>query len=485
MDLLKDILYNVRLIEVSGDMEIEINGIAFDSREVKNGFLFIAVQGTQVDGHDYIDQAIQKGAIAVVCKYSPEVPDGVALIKVDYPSMALGYISSNFYKNPSHKLELIGVTGTNGKTTTATLLYDTYTKLGYTSGLFSTVENKIGEEVIEATHTTADPITLNKILARMVESGCSHCFMEVSSHALVQNRVAGLKFAGAIFTNISHEHLDYHGSFEAYIKSKKIFFDFLPASSFALVNIDDKRGKIMLQNTKARKVTYGLKNMADYKARVISNTFEGLELNLDGKEVWFKMVGDFNAYNILSVFGASVENGQNKEDVLTCLSEVSPARGRFERVLSSNKIIGIVDYAHTPDALKNILSTIQAIRTGNEKVITVVGCGGDRDRKKRPVMASVASKLSDKVIFTSDNPRSENPEDIIEEMKTGVSPVDFKKTLVNADRKEAIKMAVMLANKKDIILVAGKGHEKYQEVNGVKHPFDDLSVLGEMLERIN
>lgn len=484
MYLLKDILYNVRLIEVSGYMEAEISGITFDSREVKAGFLFVAVKGTQVDGHDYIEKAIQKGAIAVVCKYAPDISDDVAMIKVEDPSNALGIISSNFFGNPSHKLDLIGITGTNGKTTTASLLFNTYTKLGYKTGLFSTIENRIGKHVIKSTHTTPDPISLNSILAKMVKQGCTHCFMEVSSHSVVQNRIAGLKFAGAVFTNITHEHLDYHGSFEAYIKAKKAFFDLLPASSFALVNVDDKRGEIMLQNTNARKVTFGLKNMADYKARVLSNTFEGLELDLDGQDVWFKMVGDFNAYNILSVYGASMENGQNKNEVLKCLSEVSPAPGRFERI-SSGDIIGIVDYAHTPDALKNVLSTIQSIRTGNEKVITVIGCGGDRDKEKRPVMASVACKLSDKVIFTSDNPRSENPKTIIEEMKTGVSPIDFKKTLENADRKEAIKMAVMLADKNDIILVAGKGHEKYQEVDGVKHPFDDLTVLSEMMEKIN
>ena len=484
MYLLKDILYNVRLIEVSGYMEAEISGVTADSRDVKAGFLFVAVEGTQVDGHDYIDKAIEKGASAVVCRYAPEISDDIALIKVEDPSKALGIISSNFFGNPSSKLDLIGITGTNGKTTTASLLFDTYTKLGYKAGLFSTVENRIGSHILKSTHTTPDPIALNSILAKMVEQQCTHCFMEVSSHSVVQNRIAGLKFAGAVFTNITHDHLDYHGSFDAYIKAKKAFFDILPTASFALVNVDDKRGTIMLQNTKAKKTTFGLKNMADYKAKVLSNTFEGLELHIDGQDVWFKMVGDFNAYNILSVYGVSMENGQDKDEVLKCLSEVSPAPGRFERI-SIGDVIGIVDYAHTPDALKNILSTIQAIRTGNEKVITVLGCGGDRDREKRPVMASIACKLSDKVIFTSDNPRTESPEAIIEEMKTGVSPIDFKKTLVNADRKEAIKMAVMLADKKDIILVAGKGHEKYQDVDGVKHPFDDLIVLSEMMEKIN
>lgn len=482
---LKDILYHVNLIEVSGNMETQISGLAFDSRLVKHGGVFVAVIGTQLDGHDYIDQAIANGAVAVVCKYAPKEIAGTALIKVEDTARALGIMASNFYKNPSAELDLIGVTGTNGKTTTVTLLHNTYMEMGFKAGLLSTVENRIGEQVVEATHTTPDPITLNRLLREMVKDGCTHCFMEVSSHAVVQHRITGLTFRGAVFTNISHDHLDYHGSFENYIKAKKGFFDALPKSAFALVNADDKRGSVMLQNTKARKLSYGIKNMADYHARVITNTFEGLELNIDGSDVWFKMVGDFNAYNILSVYGVSVENGHAKEEVLRSLSVASPAPGRFEQVDGAANVIGIIDYAHTPDALQNVLSTIQSIRSGNEQVITVVGCGGDRDREKRPVMASVACKMSDKVIFTSDNPRSENPESIIDEMRTGVSPVDYKKTLVHADRKEAIKMAVMLANKNDIILVAGKGHEKYQEIQGVKHPFDDKLVLVELLKEMN
>ncbi len=482
MKSLKDILYNVRLIEVSGDMESEISSIAFDSRDAVNGGLFVAIQGTQFDGHDFIESAIKNGVTAIVCKYAPIVPDNVALIKVEDPSGALGIIASNWFNNPSKKLELIGVTGTNGKTTTATLLHNVFTRLGYRSGLFSTVTNMIGEKEFEATHTTPDPIILNSMLSKMVEEGCTHCFMEVSSHSIIQQRINGLEFKGAIFTNISHDHLDYHGSFDAYIKAKKLFFDTLPSSAFALVNADDKRGKIMIQNTKAHKVTFGLKNIADYKARVLSNTFEGLELNIGGNEIWFNMIGDFNAYNILSVYGASVESGKSEEEVLTVLSDVRPAPGRFEQIKSDSNIIGIVDYAHTPDALENVLRTIQVIRTGNEKVITVVGCGGDRDKEKRPVMASVACKLSDKVIFTSDNPRSEDPEIIIEEMKTGVSPIDYKKTLSLVNREEAIKTACMMAVDKDIILVAGKGHETYQEINGKRLPFDDKVILEKMLE---
>jgi len=485
MQQLKDILYNARLIEVSGDMAVEISGIAFDSRQVAAGYLFVAVQGTQVDGHDYIQQAIDKGAVAIVCKYAPVISADVALIKVDDPAVVLGITASNYYGNPSQKLQLIGVTGTNGKTTTATLLYNTYSGLGYKAGLLSTVENKIGSSVVNATHTTPDPITLNKLLAAMVSEGCSHCFMEVSSHAVVQQRIAGLIFTGAIFTNLSHDHLDYHGTFDAYIKAKKQFFDQLPSSAFALVNVDDKRGKIMLQNTKARKVTYGIKNMADHKAKVITNTFEGLELRIDEKEAWFRMVGDFNAYNILSVYAAAIENGLKSEEVLTSLSKSAPVSGRFDQIYTGSDIIAIVDYAHTPDALKNVLTTIQSIRTGNEQVITVVGCGGDRDKEKRPVMASIACQFSDKVIFTSDNPRTEDPEEIISQMKSGVSPIDFKKTLVNSDRKEAIKMAVMLAEKNDVILVAGKGHESYQEINGVKQPFDDKVILEDLLNQLS
>jgi UDP-N-acetylmuramoyl-L-alanyl-D-glutamate--2,6-diaminopimelate ligase len=377
---------------------------------------------------------------------------------------------------------VIGVTGTNGKTTIATLLFDLFSGLGYNCGLISTVENKIGEEVKESTHTTPDAIQIQALLAEMLKKGCSHCFMEVSSHAIDQRRIFGIEFDGAVFTNISHDHLDYHNSFEEYINAKKLFFDILQKDAFALVNVDDKRGRIMLQNTRANKKTYAIRNIADYKAKVLSNTLEGLELNINQNEVWFKLIGDFNAYNLLAVYASAIELGEIDKDVLTLMSEIDPAPGRFEQLQSASGVLAIVDYAHTPDALKNVLLTIKTIRTGNEKVITVVGCGGDRDKEKRPKMASVACNYSDKVILTSDNPRNENPETIIEDMQKGVSPTNYKKTLTHINREEAIKTACMLAENHDIILVAGKGHEDYQEIKGVRHPFDDKLVLGKMLE---
>jgi len=470
-------------MEVSGNMEAEINGIAFDSRKVNQGDLFVAVSGTHVDGHDFIDQVIESGAIAVVCEKLPEQrADSISYIKVANTAEALGVISSNYFANPSSKLQVVGVTGTNGKTTVATLLFDLFTRLGFKCGLISTVENKIGVQVVTATHTTPDSIQIHHLFSEMVKNDCTHCFMEVSSHACDQRRIFGIDFTGGVFTNISHDHLDYHKTFDNYIAAKKLFFDTLPKQAFALINADDKRGKIMVQNTKARKKTFGIRNMADFKAKVLSNTFEGLELNIDRNEVWFKLVGDFNAYNILAVYGAALELGELAEDVLTILSELNSAPGRFEQVKGGSGIMAIVDYAHTPDALENVLLTINAIRTGNEKLITVVGCGGDRDKEKRPKMANTACKLSDKVILTSDNPRSEDPDAIIKDMQAGVSPVDFKKTLVLADREEAIKTACMLAMNNDIILVAGKGHENYQEIKGIKHPFDDKQVVGRMLE---
>ncbi len=483
MAVLKDILYKVKLLEVSGNMEQEVKRITFNSKDVAKGDLFIAIAGTRFDGHHFMQDATSLGAVAVICEYFPaKLEKNVTYVKVDHSAKALGIIAANFYGNPSSKLKLLGVTGTNGKTTAVTLLYGVFSKLGYKTGLISTVANRIGGEVIETTYTTPDSLQINKLLADMVKAGCTHCFMEVSSHAIAQNRVTGLDFDGGIFTNITHEHLDYHGTFEEYIRIKKSFFDGLSKYAFALVNVDDKRGKIMLQNTKARKKMFSLKNIAEYKAKVLSNTFQGLELNINGKEVWFRLVGAFNAYNILAVYGTAVEMGENNEEVLTAISEMDAAPGRFEQIRSSESdITGIVDYAHTPDALKNVLQTIQSIRTGNEKVITVVGCGGDRDKEKRPMMASVACKYSDKVILTSDNPRSEDPEVIISDMQKGVGPVNFKKTLSMVDRKEAIKTACMLAGNSDIILVAGKGHENYQEIKGMKHPFNDKSVLSKML----
>jgi UDP-N-acetylmuramoyl-L-alanyl-D-glutamate--2,6-diaminopimelate ligase len=479
---LKDILYKVSLTSGSGDMTVDVKGICFDSREVKPGFLFVALKGTQSDGHQYISKALSLGAVAVVCEVLPDVvPDNVTIVTVKNSAQALGVIASNFFQTPSEKVKITGVTGTNGKTTVATLLFKLFTSLGYKCGLISTVENLIVDQVIPSTHTTPDPIQLNELLKRMVESGCTHVFMEVSSHAIDQERIAGLKFAGAIFTNITHDHLDYHHTFENYIKAKKKYFDELGSDAFALVNADDRRGMVMLQNTKATKYSYGLKKVVDFKGKILTNSIEGLELDLAGKTVWFKLIGDFNAYNLLAAYGAAVLLGEDSDQVLIRLSSLKGAVGRFDLVLPGSKKIAIVDYAHTPDALKNVLETIAQFRSGNEQVITVVGCGGNRDRTKRPLMASIACKLSDKVVLTSDNPRDEDPVAIIKEMQTGVTPTEVRKTLVISDREEAIKTACMMANEKDIILVAGKGHETYQEIKGVKYPFDDREVVERML----
>ena len=426
---------------------------------------------------------LSSGAIAVVCEKLPDtVTDKITFVSVKNSGQALGIIASNFFGNPSEKMKLTGVTGTNGKTTVATLLYKLFDALGHRSGLISTVENRIVDQVIPSTHTTPDPIQLNELLRRMVEEKCTHVFMEVSSHAIDQERIAGLKFVGALFTNITHDHLDYHLTFENYIKAKKKYFDELGSDAFALVNADDKRGMVMMQNTKATKYSFGLKKMVDFKAKIITNSIEGLELELAGKTVWFKLIGDFNAYNLLAVYGAAVLLGEDSDEVLVKLSSLSGAVGRFELVLPGSKKIAIVDYAHTPDALKNVLETIAQFRSGNEQVITVVGCGGNRDRTKRPMMASIACRLSDKVVLTSDNPRDEDPIEIIKEMQTGVMPTEARKTLVIADREEAIKTACMMAKEKDIILVAGKGHETYQEIKGVKYPFDDREVVERMLK---
>jgi len=480
---LKDILYKVSLTSSYGDMGVDVKGICFDSRKVRPGFLFIAVKGTQSDGHDYIAKAIELGAIAVVCEKLPDtVTDKITFVSVKNSGQALGIIASNFFGNPSEKMKLTGVTGTNGKTTVATLLYKLFATLGHRSGLISTVENRIVNQVIPSTHTTPDPIQLNELLRRMLEEKCTHVFMEVSSHAIDQERIAGLKFVGALFTNITHDHLDYHLTFENYIKAKKKYFDELGSDAFALVNADDKRGMVMMQNTKATKYSFGLKKMVDFKAKIITNSIEGLELELAGKTVWFKLIGDFNAYNLLAVYGAAVLLGEDSDEVLVKLSSLDGAVGRFELVLPGSKKIAIVDYAHTPDALKNVLETIAQFRSGNEQVITVVGCGGNRDRTKRPMMASIACRLSDKVVLTSDNPRDEDPIEIIKEMQTGVMPTEARKTLIIADREEAIKTACMMAKEKDIILVAGKGHETYQEIKGVKYPFDDREVVERMLK---
>jgi UDP-N-acetylmuramoyl-L-alanyl-D-glutamate--2,6-diaminopimelate ligase len=480
---LKDILYKVSLTSSYGDMTTMVKGIAFDSRKTKEGFVFVAVKGTVSDGHDYIQKAIELGAAVIVCEKLPgTINDRITYVTVKDSALSLGIMASNFYGNPSAKLKLAGVTGTNGKTTTVTLLYKLFSALGYNVGMISTVENRIIDDVIPSTHTTPDPIQLNELLKSMIDKGCTHAFMEVSSHAVDQERIAGLKFAGALFSNITHDHLDYHKTFENYIKSKKKFFDDLSSDAFALVNADDKRGMVMLQNTKATKYTFGLKKMVDFKGKIITNSIEGLELEIGGKNVWFKMIGDFNAYNLLGVYGAAVLLGEESDEVLTQLSSLHGAPGRFELVLPGAKITAIVDYAHTPDALKNVLETIAEFRTGTERVITVVGCGGNRDKTKRPLMASIACKLSDKVVLTSDNPRDEDPVQIIRDMQGGILPNEVKKTLVIADREEAIKTACMMAKEKDIVLVAGKGHETYQEIKGVKHPFDDREVVERMLK---
>lgn len=486
MKNLKDILYGVAIKEVLGSTQGQINKIAFDSRAVERDDLFVAVKGTAVDGHEFIDQAILNGATVIIVERLPETPkENTTYIRVESSSMALGIVASNYYDNPSEKITLTGVTGTNGKTTTVTLLHDLFTQLGCKCGLLSTVVNKIGTEDVPATHTTPDPVQLNALLADMVDAGCEYCFMEVSSHAVHQQRVAGIKFKGAVFSNISRDHLDYHKTFDAYIKAKKGFFDALTSDAFALYNADDKNGTVMVQNTKAEKVSYGINSLADYKAKILENNFSGLVLSIESMELWTTFIGSFNAYNLLSVYATAVMLGQDKMEVLTTLSKLKSVAGRFQYIKSNEGVIAIVDYAHTPDALENVLKTIENIRSGNETVYTLVGCGGDRDAGKRPLMAKIATEWSDKVIFTSDNPRTEDPEAIIEDMKKGVEPQNFKKTLTITNRKEAIKTACMMAQKDDIILVAGKGHETYQEINGKRYPFDDLQIIKDSLQNIN
>ncbi len=485
MKYLSEILEGLAFTELQGSADTEITAVVFDSRKVVPGCLFVAVKGTVVDGHDYIDQAMKDGATVIICEDLPAHTAGeVDFLMVANSAVALGIVASNFYDVPSAKLKLVGVTGTNGKTTIATLLYQLFRDLGYKCGLLSTVENQINGNIIPSTHTTPDPVELNKLMDEMVNTGCDYCFMEVSSHAVAQHRIAGLQFAGGIFTNLTHDHLDYHKTFANYLKAKKTFFDELPKSAFALTNVDDKNGNVMLQNTGAHKKTYGLKNMADYKAKILENQFGGLLLQIDNEDVWFKMVGTFNAYNLMAVYAAAMLLEQDKAKVLTILSKLTGAEGRFEYVIAPNKTIGIVDYAHTPDAVQNVLSTIHDIRKGNEKVITVIGCGGDRDKTKRPIMAKVACEWSDKVILTSDNPRTEDPAQIIKDMEEGVDPAFKRFTISITDRHEAIKTACHLARPGDIILLAGKGHEKYQEINGVKNHFDDMEELLEQFKTI-
>lgn len=463
---------------VSGNTAIKINEIHFDSRSVGVNDVFVAQRGWQVDGHDYIEKAVSNGASVVVCEALPNsILDSVTFIEVDNSSSALAVMASNFYGNPSSKLKLVGITGTNGKTTVATLLYELFLKANKKVGLLSTVKVMVNANAYKATHTTPDSIAINKHLANMVAEGVEYCFMEASSHGIHQKRSEGLTFAGGIFTNLSHDHLDYHKTFAEYRDVKKSFFDQLSKGAFALTNADDKNGLYMLQNTKASKSTYALKSYADSKAKILEKQFSGTLLSINGTEVWTKLIGEFNAYNLLAIATTAGLLGLDKIEVLTIISRLESVSGRFEYVVSDQQVTGIVDYAHTPDALKNVLKTINDIRTGNETVITVVGCGGDRDRTKRPKMGNIASEFSNQVIFTSDNPRSEDPKDILDEIEKGVSPENFKKTLTIIDRKQAIKTACKLANQGDIILVAGKGHENYQEIKGERFHFDDLEEL--------
>ncbi len=466
-------------METRGNLDIEISTIAFDSRKVESNCIFVAVKGARFDGNHFIDDALGKGAKVIVSEEQHDVPVTSTFIKVRKAGQALGVMASNYYEKPSSKLKLVGITGTNGKTSVATLLYKTFIQLGYKVGLLSTIQNVINGKETATTHTTPDAIKLNEVLDEAVRSGCEFCFMEVSSHAIDQDRIEGLTFSGGIFTNITHDHLDYHGTFDAYIKAKKKFFDHLPADAFALVNKDDRNGKIMVQNSSARKYTFALKSFSNFKAKVIESHFDGTLLHLDNKEVWTHFAGFFNAYNLLAVYACAILLGQEQEEVLTVISNLKPVRGRFECICSGDGRIAIVDYAHTPDALLNVLQTINQLRGGNGKLITVVGAGGNRDKSKRPIMAKLAVENSDKVIFTSDNPRDEEPGEILNQMQDGV-PLEFarKATRVN-DRKEAIKIACMMAENSDIILVAGKGHETYQEIKGQKYPFDDREIIKE------
>jgi UDP-N-acetylmuramoyl-L-alanyl-D-glutamate--2,6-diaminopimelate ligase len=480
--MLKDILYKVNIRAVNGDTAVAVKDLQTDSRKVTPGSCFIAIKGTVTDGHDFIAKAVENGATSVVAESIPSnTAEGVTYVEVENSALAAGMMSHQYYGEPSTKLKMIGVTGTNGKTTIATLSWKLFTSLGYKCGLVSTVQNQVGDRVVESTHTTPDAISLNKLLKEMVDEGCTHVFMECSSHAIHQHRIAGIRFAVAMFSNITHDHLDYHKTFDEYIRVKKSWFDGLDKSAIAISNADDKRGTVMLQNTAAKKMFYSLKTLADFKGKILENSLAGLHMLVNDVDVHFKMIGEFNAYNLLAVYGMAVSLGENRNDVLLYLSNLSGAEGRFDYVLSEQEgVVGIVDYAHTPDALLNVLATIRNLRQGEEKIITVVGCGGNRDAAKRPVMAEVACQYSDKVIFTSDNPRNEDPLEILKDMEAGVNVAARKKYITIADRKEAIKTAVSLSSKKDILLVAGKGHEKYQEIKGVKYDFDDRKVLIEM-----
>ncbi|MEY8850182.1 UDP-N-acetylmuramoyl-L-alanyl-D-glutamate--2,6-diaminopimelate ligase [Psychroserpens sp. XS_ASV72] len=485
MAQLKDILYKVNINAVVGSTSVSVDSIEFDSRNVSDNTVFVAIKGVTIDGHDFIDKAIDAGATAVVCEVLPSnLRAEITYVEVADTSTALAFMACNFYDNPSSNLRLVGVTGTNGKTTVTTLLYQLFKKAGYKVGLLSTVRIMVDNTEYKATHTTPDSLAINKYLKLMNDEGVEFCFMEVSSHGIHQKRTLGLHFEGGVFTNLSHDHLDYHNSFAEYRDVKKSYFDDLPKQAFALVNIDDKNGLVMLQNTAAKKYTYALKTYADYKAQILENEFSGLLLKLNESELWTRLIGSFNAYNVLAIYAVADLLGLEKVEILRLISELESVSGRFQYMISDDKITAIIDYAHTPDALKNVLETINSIRTKNETLITVVGCGGDRDKTKRPKMGHIASALSDKVIFTSDNPRTETPETIIEDIEKGVEPQNFKKTLSITDRKQAIKTACQMAGPDDIILIAGKGHETYQEVNGERFDFDDFKIVGEFLKQL-
>jgi UDP-N-acetylmuramoyl-L-alanyl-D-glutamate--2,6-diaminopimelate ligase len=480
---LKDILYKVAIEVVKGSTDVTVNKIEFDSRKIQENDVFVAIRGTVSNGHDFIEKAINLGATVIVCDTLPAIiVTGITYIQVKDTNSALAFMASNYYDNPSSKLRLVGITGTNGKTTIASLLFQLFKKAGYKVGLLSTVKIMVDEVEYKATHTTPDSLTINHYLNEMAETGCEFCFMEVSSHGIHQKRTEALQFEGGVFTNLSHDHLDYHPTFAEYRDVKKSFFDHLPKSAFALVNIDDKNGSLMLQNTNARKLNYALKSYADYRAQILENQLSGLLLKVNDNEVWVKLIGTFNAYNLLAIYGTAIELGLESLEVLRLLSELESVSGRFQFIVSNENITAIVDYAHTPDALENVLKTINDIRTKNEQLITIVGCGGDRDKAKRPIMANIATQMSDKVIITSDNPRTENPATIIAEMEAGVEPQNFKKSLSIEDRKQAIKTACQLAKANDIILIAGKGHETYQEINGVRYDFDDMMIVKEFLD---
>ncbi|MFK8037778.1 MAG: UDP-N-acetylmuramoyl-L-alanyl-D-glutamate--2,6-diaminopimelate ligase [Crocinitomicaceae bacterium] len=486
MNLLRDILYDAGITKVQGDLMVPVEHIVFDSREVSKGKVFVAIKGFQVDGHQFIETAISNGALAIVCEEWPSSLDSnILCVQVKSSTFALGVMADHFYDHPSRDLNLVGITGTNGKTTVVTLLHNLFTDLGQKAGLLSTVVNKIGSKEIPATHTTPNPMVLNALLRQMVDEGCEYCFMEVSSHAVHQNRIAKLEFNIAGFTNISHDHLDYHKTFKEYIKAKKQFFDDLNSAATAIVNIDDVNGLVMTQNSASKTKTFGLKNMADYKVKILENAFSGLVLSVNNQDVWTRLIGGFNAYNLILVYGVAIELGFDSLEVLTSISKLKSVEGRFEYVKSDKEIIAIIDYAHTPDALQNVLSTISSVRTKNEKVITVVGCGGDRDKTKRPKMAEIAANNSDQTILTSDNPRSESPDEIISDMKSGIPANKTAKVLAITDRQEAIKVACALAERGDIVLVAGKGHEKYQEIKGERFEFDDMAIVRETLKTLN